>query len=161
MESFSARIDKAIAKAKVRIAAKYNISLETIEAILKKQDAKINKELSEIVDEKKEELLELASKKAVEETISSEIDKQVELQVEPEPVVAEMDEKESDAKDKSALVLHYHTHTLPIILPCISFKNSTHIPWCIFFNSKKFCNTQKTYLSDNKKTNLPPMQLSQ
>ena len=81
MESFSARIDKAIAKAKVRIAAKYNISLETIEAILKKQDAKINKELSEIVDEKKEELLELASKKAVEETISSEVDKQVELSI--------------------------------------------------------------------------------
>ena len=81
MESFSARIDKAIAKAKVRIAAKYNISLETIEAILKKQDDKINNELSEIVDEKKEELLELASKKAVEETISSEVDKQVELSI--------------------------------------------------------------------------------
>jgi len=81
MESFSARIDKAIAEAKVRIAAKYNISLETIEAILKKQDDKINNELSEIVDEKKEELLELASKKAVEETISSEVDKQVELSI--------------------------------------------------------------------------------
>ena len=59
--SFSLRIDKAVAKAKVRIAAQYNISLETIEAIMKKRDGKINKELSEIVDEKREELLELLS----------------------------------------------------------------------------------------------------
>ena len=81
MESFSTRIDKAIAKAKVRIAAKYNISLETIEAILKKQDTKIDKELSKIVDEKREELLELASTKAVEETIISEAEKQVELSI--------------------------------------------------------------------------------
>ena len=81
MDSFSTRIDKAIAKAKVRIAAKYNISLETIEAILKKQDTKIDKELSEIVDEKRKELLELASNKAVEKSISSEVDRQVELSI--------------------------------------------------------------------------------
>ena len=77
----STRIDKAIAKAKVRIAAKYNISLETIEAILKKQDTKIDNELSKIVDEKREELLELASTKVVEETIISEAEKQVELSI--------------------------------------------------------------------------------
>ena len=81
MKSFSKRIDKAIAKAKVRIAAKYNISLETIEAIMKKRDAKINKELSEIVDEKREELLELASNRAIEDSISTEVERQIELSV--------------------------------------------------------------------------------
>lgn len=81
MESFTTRIDKAVANAKVRIAAKYNISLETIEEIMRKRDGKINKELSEIVDEKREELLELASNKAIEESISDEVERQVELSI--------------------------------------------------------------------------------
>ena len=81
MDTFNTRINKAVAKAKVRIAAKYNISLETIEAIMKKRENKINKELSKIVEEEKEELLRIASTNAVEDTISSELERQIELSV--------------------------------------------------------------------------------
>ena len=81
MGTFNTRINKAVAKAKVRIAAKYNISLETIEAIMKKRENKINKELSKIVEEEKEELLRIASTNAVEDTISSELERQIELSV--------------------------------------------------------------------------------
>ena len=81
MDTFNTRINKAVAKAKVRIAAKYNISLETIEAIMKKRDDKVNKELSKIVDEKKEELLRLASNEVVEDTIGSELERQIELSI--------------------------------------------------------------------------------
>ena len=81
MDTFNTRINKAIAKAKVRIAAKYNISLETIEAIMKKRENKVNKELSKIVEEEKEELLRKASTSAVEDTISSELERQIELSV--------------------------------------------------------------------------------
>ena len=81
MDTFNTRINKAVAKAKVRIAAKYNISLETIEAIMKKRENKINKELSKIVEEKKEELLRIASTNVVEDTISSELERQIELSV--------------------------------------------------------------------------------
>ena len=48
---------------------------------LKKRDDKINKELSKIVEEKKEELLKLASTEAVEDTISSELERQIELSI--------------------------------------------------------------------------------
>ena len=81
MDTFNTRINKAIAKAKVRIAAKYNISLETIEAIMKKRENKVNKELSKIVEEKKEELLAIASTNVVEDTISGELERQIELSV--------------------------------------------------------------------------------
>ena len=81
MDTFNTRINKAVAKAKVRIAAKYNISLETIEAIMKKRENKINKELSKIVEEEKQELLRIASTNAVEDTISSELERQIELSV--------------------------------------------------------------------------------
>jgi len=81
MGTFNRRINKAVAKAKVRIAAKYNISLETIEEIMKKRDNKVNKELSKIVEEKKEELLKLASTEVVEDTVSSELERQIELSI--------------------------------------------------------------------------------
>ena len=48
---------------------------------MKKRENKINKELSKIVEEEKEELLRIASTNAVEDTISSELERQIELSV--------------------------------------------------------------------------------
>ena len=49
IKKFDKKIDKAVAKAKVRLASKHGITLDQIEYILKKRKAKKNKELAKII----------------------------------------------------------------------------------------------------------------
>ena len=78
LKKFTKKIDKAVAKAKIRLAAKYNITLEQIELILKRRKDAKNKELETIVGKKKEEILDDAFKESVDEAIKQELAKQLE-----------------------------------------------------------------------------------
>lgn len=78
IHEFNKKIDKAVAKVKVMLAAKYNITLEQIELILKKKKLAKNKELEKIIGNKKEEVLREASEKALQVSINNELTKELE-----------------------------------------------------------------------------------
>jgi len=67
---FELKIAKAVSKAKIKIAAKYNITPELIELILKKRKLAADKKIEKIILEEKEKL-----EKQVDKEISDSIDK--------------------------------------------------------------------------------------
>jgi len=78
LKKFTAKIDKAVSKAKVRLASQYNITLEQIELILKKRDERKNKELIKIIGKKKNEVLEQALRDTVDKELNRELAKELE-----------------------------------------------------------------------------------
>ena len=81
VDHFSAKIDKAVAKAKKEIAIKYNLSVSDIDNILEKKREKIDQEVEKVISEEQEKLIkELTEKyagKAIDEEIRAEIERTV------------------------------------------------------------------------------------
>ena len=74
---FTKKIDSAIAKVKIELAAKFEITPEQIELILKRRKEKINNELDKIVQDKKDEIVQEASEDAlvasIDQTLQAEL----------------------------------------------------------------------------------------
>lgn len=77
LKKFTKKIDKAVDKAKIRLAAKYNITLEQIELILKKRKDAKNKELETIVGKKKDEILEEALRDSVDKELAKQLEETI------------------------------------------------------------------------------------
>ena len=73
IQSFDKKIAKAISKAKIRIAANYNISLETLELILKRREMAEEMKLNDIIKEKEEEMLQAS----IDDKINKEINEKI------------------------------------------------------------------------------------
>ena len=85
IEKFELKIAKAVSKAKIQIAAKYNITPELIELILKKRKLSTDKKIEKIVLEEKEKLNKEIDKeiednidKTLQASLSQEVAKQIE-----------------------------------------------------------------------------------
>ena len=73
IKKFDKKIDKAVAKAKVRLASKYSMTLEQIDYILKKQKLKKNKELQKIIGDEVNLVMEQKLDAALSFTIGEEM----------------------------------------------------------------------------------------
>ena len=73
IKKFDKKIDKAVAKAKVRLAQKHNITLEQIDYILKKQKSKKNKELEKIIGMEVKLVIDKDLEDALNKTIGEEM----------------------------------------------------------------------------------------
>lgn len=85
IEKFELKIAKAVSKAKIQIAAKYNITPELIELILKKRKLSTDKKIEKIVLEEKDKLNNEIDKeiednidKTLQASLSQEVAKQIE-----------------------------------------------------------------------------------
>ena len=77
IESFQTKIDRAVEKAKIKLAAKYNITIELINQILKERESKVTGEIEKIIEEKEEEAINEATRGAVEETVSQALQEEI------------------------------------------------------------------------------------
>jgi len=81
IKKFQRKIDKSVAKAKLRLAAKYNITLEQINKILKDREKNITKQIEGIIQEKEEEAIRETTnetiQKTIDETLQAEINKSI------------------------------------------------------------------------------------
>ena len=77
IESFQKKIDRAVEKAKIKLAAKYNITIELINQILKERESKVTGEIEKIIEEKEEEAINEATRGAVEETVSQALQEEI------------------------------------------------------------------------------------
>ena len=77
LKKFTKKIDKAVEKVKIRLAAKYNITLEQIELILKRRKDAKNKELETIVGKKKEEIFEEALRESVDKELAKQLEETI------------------------------------------------------------------------------------
>jgi hypothetical protein len=71
---FDRQIQKAIDKAKVRLASVHNVSIEQINILMKKREEKAFSELERIIGEKKDEILEASIENAVENELQRQLD---------------------------------------------------------------------------------------
>ena len=85
IEKFELKIAKAVSKAKIQIAAKYNITPELIELILKKRELATDKKIEKVVLEEKKKLekeidkeIENSVNKTLQASLSDEVAKQIE-----------------------------------------------------------------------------------
>ena len=77
LKKFTKKIDKAVAEAKIRLASKYNITLEQIELILKRRKDAKNKELETIIGKKKEEIFEEALRDSVDKELAKQLEETI------------------------------------------------------------------------------------
>ena len=77
LKKFTKKIDKAVNKAKIRLAAKYNITLEQIELILKRRKDAKNKELEGIIGKKKDEILDEAFRESVDKELAKQLEETI------------------------------------------------------------------------------------
>tara|TARA_B100000929_G_scaffold171780_1_gene136078 strand:+ start:181 stop:1092 length:912 start_codon:yes stop_codon:yes gene_type:complete len=73
ISAFDKKIAKAISKAKIRIAANYNISLEMLELILKRRQMAQETKLNQIIQEKEDELLQASIDNKIDEEINKQL----------------------------------------------------------------------------------------
>ena len=81
MEKFETKIAKAISKAKIQIAAKYNMTPELIDLILKKRKQTTDKKLEAIIKQEKENIEKQVDDeidKTLQASLSNEVAKQIE-----------------------------------------------------------------------------------
>ena len=81
MEKFEIKIAKAISKAKIQIAAKYNMTPELIDLILKKRKQTTDKKLEQIIKQEKENIEKRVDDeidKTLQASLSDEVAKQIE-----------------------------------------------------------------------------------
>ena len=81
MEKFETKISKAISKAKIQIAAKYNMTPELIDLILKKRKQTTDKKLEAIIKQEKENIEKQVDNeidKTLQASLSDEVAKQIE-----------------------------------------------------------------------------------
>ena len=71
---FDRQIQKAIDKAKIRLASVHNVSIAQIETLMKKREEKAFLELQKIIGEKKDEVLEVSINNAVEDELQRQLD---------------------------------------------------------------------------------------
>jgi hypothetical protein len=81
MNAFTNKIDRAVAKAKIRLASKYNISLEQINRVLKQREKRISKEIEGIIDEEKQKLIKELSNNVIQASINTELQKEIERSI--------------------------------------------------------------------------------
>ena len=77
LKKFTKKIDKAVEKVKIRLAAKYNITIEQIELILKRRKDAKNKELEGIIGKKKDEILEEALRDSVDKELAKQLEETI------------------------------------------------------------------------------------
>ena len=77
MNKFDRKIDKAVAKAKTRLAAKYNISIDQINSIMRERENKTIKELEGVVKKEQEKVFEASLTDVIEESVNSELAKEL------------------------------------------------------------------------------------
>jgi len=85
MKKFELKIAKAVSKAKIKIAAKYNITPELIELILKKRKSATDKKLEKVILEEKEKLEKQVDKEisdSINKTLSASLTNEVAKQIE-------------------------------------------------------------------------------
>lgn len=82
MEKFDAKIEKAVSKAKVLLAAKHGITVEQINLLLKRKKEKALKKLEAIIGEEKEKFIEKETEKAVEATLEASINQELQAELE-------------------------------------------------------------------------------
>ena len=73
MAKFDRKIDSAVAKAKTRLAAKYEISVDDINKIMEDRDRKTMQELEDVVQKEEQKILEASLNTAVDEAINEEL----------------------------------------------------------------------------------------
>ena len=78
MKKFDKKIENAIAKVKVRLAAKYNITLEQIELILKRKKIAKENQLEKIIGEEKEKAIKGASEEVLQASLNDVLAKELE-----------------------------------------------------------------------------------
>ncbi|MDB3889804.1 hypothetical protein OAN41_05415 [Candidatus Pelagibacter sp.] len=85
MEKFELKIAKAVSKAKIKIAAKYNITPELIELILKKRKLATDKKLEKIILDEKKKLENQVDKEisdSIDKTLTASLTNEVAKQIE-------------------------------------------------------------------------------
>ena len=73
MAKFDRKIDSAVAKAKTRLAAKYEISVDDINKIMEDRDRKAMQELEDAVQKEEQKILQASLNTAVDEAINEEL----------------------------------------------------------------------------------------
>ena len=84
INKFDNKIAKAISKAKIRIAANYNMTPEQIDLILKRRQIAIDKKIENIIDEKKralEKSLDDTVKNTLDQTMQASLSQQIEKEI--------------------------------------------------------------------------------
>lgn len=84
MEKFDNKIAKAISKAKIRIAAKYNMTPEKIDLILKRRQLAIDKKIEKVINEEKqiiEKNVKDTIKVTLDETLQASLNQQLEKEI--------------------------------------------------------------------------------
>ena len=84
INKFDNKIAKAISKAKIRIAANYNMTPEQIDLILKRRQIAIDKKVENIIDEKKsalEKSLDDTVKNTLDQTMQASLSQQIEKEI--------------------------------------------------------------------------------
>ena len=85
MKKFDEKIAKAISKVKIKLAAKYNITPELIDLILKKKQLAVDKKLDAIIEAEKKALeksLDKEIQKTVDDTLQASLDQQIAKEIE-------------------------------------------------------------------------------
>ena len=85
MQKFDTKIAKAVSKAKTRIAAKYNITPEQIDLILKKRQRTVDKKIEKIVGEEKkviEKTMDNKIQKVIDNSLQASINNELASQIE-------------------------------------------------------------------------------
>ena len=99
IKKFTKKIDKAVMKTKIRLAAKYNITLEQIELILNRRKEAKNKELEKIIGREKEKSLNEASKEAMDKALQASINETLQTSINQE-LAAQLEETIGQAMAK-------------------------------------------------------------
>ena len=78
VDFFTEKINKAVEKAKIEIAAKYNLSVDDVNRIMEKKESKIDAEIDNVISKEKEKLIKDLSEKYMNQEITEEIRKEIE-----------------------------------------------------------------------------------
>ena len=85
MKKFDDKIAKAVSKAKIRIAAKYNMTPEKIDLILKRRQMAIDKKIEKVIEEEKKALNEAVNEslqKTLDKTLQASLNQELEKEIE-------------------------------------------------------------------------------
>ena len=72
--NFDRQIDKAVDKAKVRLASTYNVSIAQIDSLMKKREEDTLNELQKLIGEKKDQVLQASIEDAVEDELAKQLE---------------------------------------------------------------------------------------
>jgi len=81
MSKFNRQIDKAVAKAKIELAAKYDVSIEQINQLMKERENKVISELEQVIGEEKEKIMEASLDNVMEDAINKQLAEELEATI--------------------------------------------------------------------------------